>query len=97
LARFPKLETINLNWCEPTRGAIEDLSRVKKLKSLEMAGKPIYVPNLAILKKAPRLEKVIVTVAQPEESQARKILPNVRFVFRQNRSGVPTEVFAPLH
>jgi hypothetical protein len=96
LARFPKLENVNVCWCAPTREAIEALSKIKNLHALEITGKTIYVPNLALLKNSGRLEKLAITVAPQEQSQASKLLPNVKVSFKANKSGVPIEVFAPL-
>jgi Leucine-rich repeat (LRR) protein len=97
LQNYPLLADLYINWCAPTKEAFNALCKLKQLEETTISGKTCNVGDIAVLIKAPKLRKLTLTVLPALQERARKMLPGVKVEFRNDKSGVPMEIFAPLH
>jgi hypothetical protein len=97
LSKFPKLAYLFINRCKPSKEAFAAVSKLKSIAFLSITGEQCNAADLILLQNAKKLSQMMVTIPIHQQKEATKILPHVQFQFQLNKSGVPLEIFAPVH
>ncbi len=99
LLRFPHLESLNLNNTEITGESLQELSALKNLSTLSLAGTAVQKKHIEKLGRFPALTDVYLwnTPITAEDSLAlSQAMPRIRFHFGYEDPGTPLRLPAPI-